>query len=135
MRDSHPANICEFVTNQTFAWVKQAWVKATTTEAAIKGFVEAGLFPLNPSCVLESVKLQPSQEIEAEYKQPEPAGIETSESSNWQENRVADGLDYIENVELIKQVSEPVIHFTDKPASSVSEQGISTLLHHLCLLL
>ena len=76
VRDFQLANIGEFVTKQTFARIfKQAWVKATTIEAAIKFFCRSRSLPLNPSYVLESVKQQPSQVFEAEFKQPEPAGM------------------------------------------------------------
>ena len=113
VRDFQLANIGEFVTKQTFARVfKQAWVKATTIEAAIRGFVEAGLFPLNPSRVLESVKLQPSQVFEAECKQPEPAGIEASETS---------ATPFVASSE--PDISTPA---TPPVASSTSQPGIST---------
>jgi hypothetical protein len=54
-------HIGEFVTKKTFARVfKQAWEKSTSVEVAVKGFQEAGLFPLDQNAVLSSVKLDPS---------------------------------------------------------------------------
>ena len=61
VRDWQSDNIGELVTKRTFARVfKQAWDASTTVEAAVKGFHEAGLFPLDPSAILRSVKLDPS---------------------------------------------------------------------------
>lgn len=61
VRDWQSAHIGEFVTKQTFARVfKPAWMASATVEAAVKGFQEAGLFPLVPDRVIKSVKLDPS---------------------------------------------------------------------------
>ncbi|XP_060585333.1 uncharacterized protein LOC132741220 [Ruditapes philippinarum] len=61
VRDWQSEHIGEFVTKKTFARVfKQAWEKSTTVEVAVKGFQEAGLFPLDQNAVLSSVKLDPS---------------------------------------------------------------------------
>ena len=54
-------NVGEFVNKRNFAKVfKTAWEKSTTIDIAMKGFLEAGLFPLCPEKVTKSVKLQPS---------------------------------------------------------------------------
>jgi len=62
VRDYQAANIGEFVTKHTFARVfKQAWKASSTVDAAVKGFMEAGLFPLDVNRVVSSIKIQPSQ--------------------------------------------------------------------------
>jgi hypothetical protein len=61
VREFQVENIGEFVTKRTFASVfRSAWEKSTTIEVALKGFMEAGLFPLNTERVTKSEKLAPS---------------------------------------------------------------------------
>ncbi|XP_053403149.1 uncharacterized protein LOC123555840 [Mercenaria mercenaria] len=62
VRDWQSEHIGEYVTKVTFARVfKAAWKQSTTTDAAVKGFAEAGLFPLDPTVVTQSVKIEPSK--------------------------------------------------------------------------
>ncbi|XP_071083865.1 uncharacterized protein [Haliotis cracherodii] len=61
VRDFQISNIGECVRKCTFASVfKTAWVRAATTENAKRGFLESGLFPLNPGKVTDNQKLKPS---------------------------------------------------------------------------
>ncbi|KAH3873235.1 hypothetical protein DPMN_036464 [Dreissena polymorpha] len=61
VREFQVENIGEFFTKRTFATVfMSAWEKSTTIEVALKGFMEAGLFQLNPERVAKSVKLAAS---------------------------------------------------------------------------
>ena len=47
---------------QRFAAVfKQAWEKATTLETSIKAFRDSGIFPMNPTRVLSTLKMEPSR--------------------------------------------------------------------------
>lgn len=62
VRDWQSEHIGEYVTKQNFAQIfKKAWTQSTTIEAAVKGFLESGLFPIDPSIVASSVKLEPSK--------------------------------------------------------------------------
>lgn len=62
VRDWQSEHVGELVTKRTFARVfKQAWTRSTTVDAAVNGFLEAGLYPLNPAAVTKSVKLEPSK--------------------------------------------------------------------------
>ncbi|MEW8547694.1 MAG: hypothetical protein AB2693_29655 [Candidatus Thiodiazotropha sp.] len=62
VRDWQAEHIGDFVTKRTFASVfKQAWQRSATTDIAVKGFRDAGLFPLDPGAVLGSVKIEPSK--------------------------------------------------------------------------
>ena len=70
-------NVGEFVTKRTFAKVfRSAWEKSAQIEIAVKGFVEAGLFPFCPERVTKSVKLEPSRL----FQTPAPKLDKSSES-------------------------------------------------------
>jgi hypothetical protein len=62
VRDWQLENIGSYVTKATFAGVfKHAWTASTSIDAAVKGFKEAGLFPLDENIVTSSVKIDPSK--------------------------------------------------------------------------
>ena len=62
VQDFQSEHIGEYVTKTPFAGVfKQAWNASTTVEDAVKGFQEAGLFPLNPAAVMSSMQIEPSK--------------------------------------------------------------------------
>lgn len=64
-------NIGQMVTKRNFAPIfKRAWEKSTTTDVAVKGFRDAGLYPLNPDVVTQSIKLEPSKVF---HQPPNPA--------------------------------------------------------------
>ena len=70
----HPG---ELVTKQIFSRVlKKAWDKATTVDIGVKGFKEAGLFPLCPDVVINNPKLLPSRLFKA------PATLSVSSGSS-----------------------------------------------------
>ncbi|XP_061169161.1 uncharacterized protein LOC133178483 [Saccostrea echinata] len=65
VRDYQLQNIGEYVTKTKFASVfRNAWMKSTTPDVAVKAFKESGLFPFNPSKPLSTVKMQPSSGME-----------------------------------------------------------------------
>lgn len=78
VRAYHVENIGEFLTKRTFARVfKGAWEKSTSIEVAIKGFMEAGLFPICPEQVSKSIKLEPSRMFQGVSDRTPVSGNET----------------------------------------------------------
>ncbi|XP_060580985.1 uncharacterized protein LOC132737668 [Ruditapes philippinarum] len=71
VRSFQVENAGSFVTKRNFAGVfKSAWEKSTSIEIAMKGFMEAGLFPINPDCVTKSIKLEPSKVFQSSTEIP-----------------------------------------------------------------
>ena len=62
VREYQIKNVGENVKKSSFAKVfKQAWCKSSTSEIAIKGFRDSGLFQLDASQVLKTIKMEPSK--------------------------------------------------------------------------
>lgn len=87
------ANIGDFVTKRTFARVfKSAWEKSATIDVGIKGFMEAGLFPICADRVMQSVKLEPSRVFQSPSVAA-AAKTASSPSSCAQKQRAAEETD------------------------------------------
>jgi len=66
IREWQIQHVGQYVTKYEFSGIfKKAWVSATKVEVAVKGFRDAGLFPLDRSVILKTDKLQTSQLFEA----------------------------------------------------------------------
>lgn len=62
VREYQIENVGENVTKSSFAKVfKQAWCKSSTTEITINSFLDSGLFPLDVSQVIKTIKTEPSK--------------------------------------------------------------------------
>ena len=73
VRAYHVENIGSFVTKRNFAQVfRSAWEKSTTLDVAMKGFWEAGIFPIDPIRVTKSIKLEPSKMFKSCSPAPPP---------------------------------------------------------------
>jgi hypothetical protein len=70
VRDYQISNVGEFVTRVKFAKVfKSAWESACPVDISVKGFRDSGLFPFDPTKVLDTLKMEPSRVFRKEQSE------------------------------------------------------------------
>jgi hypothetical protein len=141
VRDWQTENVGESVTKQTFAKVfKQAWVSSATVDAAVKGFLESGLFPLDPSRVTGSVKLEssqvftsPSMDVPVVNSASKPLSVSdtppsetTSRTLNEDPDAADAAVESVNSVPLALAATETIYEQVSSPMKMTAEKSSST---------
>ena len=106
LRDWQIQHVGQYVSKYEFASIfKHAWTNATNVENAVKGFKDAGLFPLDKNAFLKTDKLQTSELFNSG-----PASV----------------VEQTKNVETDKSQSDPEIGVTTQKESTVNVPNTAT---------